>query len=769
MGCGGAMTGTASSIAAISAVLVIGVCAGSSRAEDLPQEVAAFDNTKVIRSCRLILPQRPLRDEDNNGVIHIEGDDITVDLDGRMLIGAEPSAPQELLTGIGIRVTGKRVTVRNGFVSGYRVGLEGMQCDGSSFRELGFIRNFAQRLRSTPEAEDQADWLWPHTNDADEWATKYGAAISIRNSTGVTLSRVHVRQGQNGILLSDVKNSRVEDCDASFLSGWGVALWRSSANTLSRNSFDFCIRGYSHDIYSRGQDSAGILCFEQSSGNRFLLNSATHCGDGFFLFAGREALGDSEGATAPSDTRAFVGRGSNDNLIAFNDFSDAAAHGIEVTFSYGNRILFNRLDRAGICGVWGGYSHGLTIRGNTIRGNGVVGAIEGGGVNIEHGSECRIEANRMSDNSVGVSLWWDADEALAAKPWCVANGTASKDNAVVGNSFSDEPVALRLRATTGTVWMGNSLAGVGIAIDADDPSRKSIVESAVVPDPPDDAATIDLRNTLTGPSMPVTIAGSSVVTARPQLSGRAAIVMGEFGPYDYVAPMAVRLPSGTSEHRWRLLGPRTIELVQATHGTADLRTDIDPEKRLAVVTNEQLGGLSPYELEIFWGKLRGESQRVRGTVFNANWRVSLFPLPEGSGSDSIPTREAFDAAAKIGQPVYVESLTFAFGSGGPSAAKLIPTGDAEKVFGTDRFGLRATTQFTLPAGEWTVETMSDDGIRVMLDGTVIIDRWTHHGPTIDRVEVTASAPREAALTVDYFELTGHAVLDLKILPKAAPK
>ena len=65
-------------------------------------------------------------------------------------------------------------------------------------------------------------------------------------------------------------------------------------NSTARNACDFCIRGYSHGVYNRGQDSAGILMFEQCSGNVIAENSATHCGDGLFAFAGKEALGETE-------------------------------------------------------------------------------------------------------------------------------------------------------------------------------------------------------------------------------------------------------------------------------------------------------------------------------------------------------------------------------------------------------------------------------------------------------------------------------------------
>ncbi len=99
----------------------------------------------------------------------------------------------------------------------------------------------------------------------------------------MTVRRVKVWRGQNGVVLDHVLKCQVYDCDCSFLSGWGVALWRSNGNVVARNALDFCVRGYSHGVYNRGQDSAGILCFEQSCDNIIAYNSATHCGDGFGL------------------------------------------------------------------------------------------------------------------------------------------------------------------------------------------------------------------------------------------------------------------------------------------------------------------------------------------------------------------------------------------------------------------------------------------------------------------------------------------------------
>lgn len=733
---------------------------GQSGSALLPQEVVAFDNTKITKSCRLILPSRPVADEDGNGVIHIEGDDITVDFEGRMLMGADPAARQETLTGIGIRVTGKRVTLKNGALSGYKVGIAGSGCDGARVTEFFFLHMYAQRLKSTPEEEHADDWLWPHNNDADQWANRYGAAISIRSASDIELSRVKVRQSQNGILLANIKGSRVLDCDASFLSGWGIALWRCTENTVARNAFDFCVRGYSHERYNRGQDSAGILMFEQCSDNTVMLNSATHCGDGLFMFAGNEALGDAPDRPTAANAALTSGLGCNRNLIACNDFSDAAAHGIETTFSFGNRLLFNRLDRCAICGVWGGYSRNLLVHGNVVRANGMPGQTEGGGINIEHGIGCVIERNFFSSNTVGVSLWWDEDPALAAKPWCASNGAASADNSVVYNKFTDDAVALRLRDTMRTLWANNILNSVARAIDADEASTSSIVENEDARPVLDLSPLVDQCLALTRPAMPVTLDGLIPTSTRNQLSGRAAIAMGEYGPYDFVSPMAIQEPAGTNIHRWKLLGQTKIAFVQATEGTADLRSDIDPEANIASVTTEHQGQLTAYALQLFWGRGEGESQVVRGTVLNADWRIEIFPLLLTADPEEVPTRETFDAAASKARVVHAETLTLQFGTGGPEAANLIERGVGS--IGSDSFGLRATTTIEMPPGTWEFITRSDDGVRVYLDKDLLIDRWTRHGVLTDRAVVKVEAKREALITIDYFEAAGRAELDFRI-------
>ncbi|MCH7791447.1 MAG: right-handed parallel beta-helix repeat-containing protein, partial [Planctomycetes bacterium] len=266
---------------------------------NLPEIVVEHDDTVIDQSCRVVIPDGTIiRDENGDGVIHIEADDIIVEfVDGRAeLIGAPRGTPWDELDGIGIRIDGRTgVTLRNVHSHRYRCGIYATNADGLTIESADVSDGYAQRLRSTPQAEDGADWLTPHNNDDNQWLTKYGAAIYVEDSEGVTIRDCYARRRQNGIILDTVAHSRVYDNDFSFLSGWGLAMWRSSDNVISRNAFDFCVRGYSHGVYNRGQDSAGILMFEQNNRNVFAENSATHGGDCFFGFGGREALGEFAG------------------------------------------------------------------------------------------------------------------------------------------------------------------------------------------------------------------------------------------------------------------------------------------------------------------------------------------------------------------------------------------------------------------------------------------------------------------------------------------
>jgi parallel beta-helix repeat protein len=761
------------------------------RQQDLPEVVVDRDDFVIDESCRVRIPKDLLiPDINGNGVIHIRADGITVEFVEREaeLIAVERGTPWDTLTGIGIVIDGfKNVTLKGPHAHRFRCGIYARRANGLTIESADVAGGYAQRLNSTPRAEDSGDWLWPHRNDANEWLTNYGAGIYIEESREVTISGVYARRRQNGIILDRVSNSSVSDCDLSFLSGWGIAMWRSSDNVISRNKLDFCIRGYSHGVYNRGQDSAGILMFEQCNRNVIAENSATHGGDGLFAFGGRDALGEVWLEWERDRLRKETGRqdvddlielpeelidrfrrlGNNDNLIVGNDFSYAAAHGLELTFSFGNKIIDNRLVGNAICGIWGGYSQDTVISGNRIEDNGDAGyGLERGGVNIEHGRGNVIVRNAFKGNACGVHLWWDPDQGFLTLPWAIANGreatakeatvdavsegdliVPSEGNVVALNAFTGDAVAIQLRGLGELTVSGNEFTDVGEAIVAASEHEVTEVDSVEMPV----VRFVD-----------VPIEGdSTAVGSRSELRGRSNIVMSEWFPWDHRGPLVRELEEGDGRRVFEVLNVAADELVVEA-GRLEHEVISDNDGNPARLVLEAPGpGVYPFRV----GHRAGFNfQEIDGAIVAAEWEITAFKWPREGDQPTPPSDlEAWRARANgpEARSATASSLRYTFGWGGPSEAGI---GDAitEAQLGGDYFGVIARTRLPLDAGQWRVVTRSDDGVRVMVDGRVVLENWTHHGPTEDRGAFTLETPREVEIVVEHFEIAGYAVLEFGI-------
>lgn len=711
----------------------------------LPEVVVTEDNTRIDSSCIVRIPEGVfIPDADNNGVIHIVASDIVVEfVDGEAeLIAASKGTPWETLTGIGIRIDGQtNVTLRNPHSHRFKVGIYATEADGLTLERADVSGGYAMRLGSTPEAEDGADWLWPHDNDDHQWMHRYGAGIYVERSEGVTIRECYARRRQNGIIIDRVNDSRIYDNDFSFLSGWGLAMWRSSRNVVSRNAFDFCVRGYSHGVYNRGQDSAGILFFEQCNENLIAENSATHGGDGFFGFGGKEALGQTEAPEGFSLERA----GCNDNLLINNDFSYAPAHGIELTFSFGNRFVGNRLVGNAICGVWGGYSQDTTIAGNLFEGNGE-GAygLERGGVNIEHGANNVIRDNVFRNNKCGVHLWWDNDEHLLATDWAKTNHRGSIDNSIIRNRFEGDLLAVQLRESTGTGVGGNEFVDVETELDVEGEQPSEVLVTMELYQPPEYEA----------------FGETTPVGARAALAGREHIIMGEYFPWDHNEPLARRVGRAAGTHAYEVLGGVESFYVVLNGPSAQFKL-IEPEPgtdepyRVEVFG---MAGVHPYTL-----KLRGDDFEAvyEDVLIVANWRATFFPWTVDPREDLDGWRAHADEAGA--RRAEVAALNFPYGGGGPKDQN-ISDALTKAGPGGDRFGMIATAKLRLPAGEWIARTNSDDGVRVMVDGEPVLENWTWHGPTRDEGRFVVTEDRIVEIVVEHFEIDGHAVLEFTLEP-----
>jgi hypothetical protein len=418
-----------------------------------PDSIPMPESGRQLTGSTRIEPGRYLRPARGaEGVLRLVGlKDVVLDLTGVELRGQPQESGLERAEGYGIVIRNcENLTVIGGRIGGYKGCLVADNCRNLVIDGTQFDGWYGLRLQSDLAAEHPGDWLYPHENDQDQWLTNYGAAVRLQLCEGATLKNLRGRRGQNGILLSRSDGARVHDCDFSFLSGWGLAMYRSSRAIVDHNRFDYCVRGYSHGRYWRGQDSAAILLFERCCDNLFALNSGTHSGDGLFLYAGQDLV---EGRARARGEKK-VG-GSDRNIIWRNDFSCAVANAVEATFSDDNWVIENVLSGSHQHGVWGGYSRRMLVWNNTIANT------LGGAVSIEHGQECAIVENRIDGNEIGVELWWDEDESLVKGPLGSQRDTSSARHFVYGNRFAGNAADWMLTHSSDLVVGANSFDGRG--------------------------------------------------------------------------------------------------------------------------------------------------------------------------------------------------------------------------------------------------------------------------------------------------------------------
>jgi hypothetical protein len=124
----------------------------------------------------------------------------------------------------------------------------------------------------------------------------------------------------------------------------------------------------------------------------------------------------------------------------------------------------------------------------------------------------------------------------------------------------------------------------------------------------------------------------------------------------------------------------------------------------------------------------------------------------GTPPSSCPTSqylaEYYNNIGLSGSPTFTRcepSIYYSWGSAGPGNG--IPN---------DNFSARWTGNFNFIAGTYTFTATADDGIRVWLDGNLIIDAWIDQPPTTYQATRALSAG-EHLVKVEYYEKGGGAV------------
>ena len=478
-----------------------------------PQSIHIRPGMIITQSCQILdsLAYVPLQDN-SMAAITIRGNNLMIDFAHCKLAGATDPLRPDLFLGIGIKVEGKNITLKNARISGYKIGLLAEGVDSLRLINSDFSYNYRQKLESDRERENVNDWLYYHHNEQDEWK-RYGAGIYLKKCSDILIREVKITQGQNGIMLANCNRAMIFNNDIRFNSGVGIGLYRSSHNSIMHNRLDFNVRGYSHGVYQRGQDSAGLLVYEQSSNNTFAYNSATHSGDGFFLWAGQHTMDTGDG-------------GCSNNLIFSNDFSYAPTNGIEVTFS--SNIIVGNFLRECKYGIWGGYSHNTSILRNKISDCDF-------GIAIENGNNNHIAYNSIHSCDIGIKLW---DRAQQPSDWGFAKyrNVTGRNYLISHNTFSENREPFDVVLQENTLLHGNSGEKIPYQETAEDTSNIQIPRANW--------------------QVPETIPdGIDVLKDSMHLAGRKNIIITEWGPYNFAYPLIWLRDLVGDKYIFAILGP----------------------------------------------------------------------------------------------------------------------------------------------------------------------------------------------------------------------
>jgi len=662
-------------------------------------------------------------------VILIQGDNLTVDFNNVTLQGNNNNRDPDEFTGVGIIIRdSKNVVIKNLKTKGYKVALLARNTDGLILDNCDFSYNYRQHLNSTQEKEDVSDWMSYHHNEKDEWL-RYGAAMYLRNCNLPVIKNCRVTGGQNALMMMECNDGMVYNNDFSFNSGIGLGMYKCSRNKVMYNKINFNVRGYSHGVYNRGQDSAGILVYEQSNNNFFYKNSATHSGDGFFLWAGQTTMDSGQG-------------GCNDNLIMGNNFSYAPANGVEATFSR-NIITDNRIFECDY-GIWGGYSYESNISSNKFGDNRV-------DIAIEHGQQNKITYNIFYLSKEAIRLWASTEQPA---DWGYAkyHDTNSRDYAIAFNNFNNCQTVLNANHTARLNFFSNVFRKYEqlFKIDSTVIDLDTTINQVLY-----DELSVDTVTSITEILQPIDPFKDGGV-----LAGRKNIHMTEWGPYDFRSPVIWNTnPIDTSEvMKFDLIGPKGKWEIKSFKGV-DRISLMSGEFPASITAKKLKGNRTDISIEMEYvgspiTTLFGENIAA-GKTYNFSFKNYFQPIDW--------TVKWYDYNSELfttGMPPFkIEStnkLDYSWWGG-------IKADTLHKKFITV-----ATGTANVPKGNYELSVTWDDIISVFVDGKQVLKEMDpslyNFDDSTPHKKIRLRLGGKHVFTITHAELGGFATLSLKLRP-----
>jgi beta-glucosidase len=149
--------------------------------------------------------------------------------------------------------------------------------------------------------------------------------------------------------------------------------------------------------------------------------------------------------------------------------------------------------------------------------------------------------------------------------------------------------------------------------------------------------------------------------------------------------------------------------------------------------------------------------KTASVVYEKGCDVGFSALPPIPATNLLPAGGAPGEQGLRGE--YFDNMTF---SGKPRLVRTDPgilftwaMGSPDSVIPREQFSVRWTGKLVpTVTGLYRLGASTDDGVRLWLDGKLLIERWFDRGATLDAVTIRLEAARQYDLRIDYYENSG---------------
>jgi uncharacterized protein YgiM (DUF1202 family) len=135
---------------------------------------------------------------------------------------------------------------------------------------------------------------------------------------------------------------------------------------------------------------------------------------------------------------------------------------------------------------------------------------------------------------------------------------------------------------------------------------------------------------------------------------------------------------------------------------------------------------------------------IQAQEFGTNWTATIYPNTSFSGTPAIANG--------------INGINFIFGTNPQTIAPIVNCPNSPNC--ADNFSIRFNSSQTFSAATYTFTVVSDDAVRLIVDGVTIINNFTPHAQTTDTATQNMTAGIHQ-LTVEYYEGIDKAVIQVQ--------